>query len=261
MDKRDAISRVLNVCNLSFSCCLLLVVCTLYAIKYLKNRQSSIFTLPYYSLSLILLFVVAGTLLLSIIQFKRTVLDWFVCKYISCGLNIYGLVIHVIYLVFTIWFVPLARLLACGICVCVETLHTILIFNYANNIHYAEVYAVRLALASCLFIDEIVQFIESPANMYEGQADYKYMLIEASIVYTIVIIGASAALRSLFMLFIGSIVLLSWTVSSSSESTLWLILIVESTMSIISFCIISVYHSVRLWKRRKGVRLEESNNL
>lgn len=262
MIRRETVSRLLYVSNLSFSCCLLPVICILYVIKYLNSRQSSIFTLPYYSLFLILFFVFGGTLFIAIIQLKKIVLNWFVCMYISCGLNIYGLVVHAIYVTFTIWFVPLARLLTSGICVCIETLHTILMFNYANNTHYAEVYAVRLALVSCLFIDEMVQFIESPAIIYSNQANYRYMLIEASIVYAVVIIGTSAALKSLFMLVTGSIVLLSWTLSYSTDSTLYLVLIIESIISIVSLCVISIYYCARFWKRGRSIRSgRETSNI
>ena len=257
MLKHDSISRLLYICNLAFSCCLLTVVCTLYAIEYLNGRQSSCFTLSYYALIPALVFVAGGTLFMGIIQLRRTILNWFVCRYISCGLNVYGLIVHTIYLSFVIWFVPLARLLANGLCVIIETIHTILLFNYANNIYYTEAYAARLALVSCLFIDQIVQFIELSTSMSSNQTNHKNMLMEATILYTVVIIGASAALRSLSMSFIGSVVLLSWTFSSSSKSTLHLILIIEAIMSTVSFIIIGVYHGLKFWDRRRANHSKE----
>lgn len=194
---------------------------------------------------------------MGIIQLRKTVLNWFVCGYISCGLNVYGLIMHAIYIIFVIWFVPLARLLASGLCVFIETLHTILIFNYASSIHYTAAYATRLALASCLFIDQMVQFIELSINISGNKTNYKYMHIEASILYTVIVIGSSAALRSLSMSFVGTIVLLSWTLSSSAEETLHLILMIESIISVISLGAIGVYHGLQFWRRKRNIHLEE----
>lgn len=257
MIKRDSVSRLLYICNLSFSCCLLVVVCALYVMEYFTGRESSTFTLSYYALFLILAFIVGGTLFMGIIQLRKTVLNWFVCRYISCGLNIYGLLVHAIYLIFVIWFVPLARLLASGLCVFIETLHTILLFNYASSIHYTAAYATRLALVGCLFIDQMVQFIELSTNISGNETNHKYMLIEASILYTVIIIGSSAALRSLSMSFVSSIVLLSWTLSSSVEGTLHLVLIIESIISIISLGAISAYHGLQFRRRKRAIHLEE----